>query len=224
MLLRRPAGSTELTGLLTFMADDPLNPNQPPAADPSPSPDGQGKNPKDQPQGADTPPANPLEASDKPDKSEVKIDTNSPEFKAALTEAIRQKLPQLQKQARKDVAKELSGEKDGEPTVEQLKSQMSEKDTELRTYRAKDQLEAFVSDKRNQIQVRNLRGLFKLIKDDLKYDDEGNVTNFKDVIAQAKAEAAEFFGGVTPSIDAGIRAQQNGSADMNQRIRALAGR
>lgn len=154
----------------------------------------------------------------------TKIDTSSPEFKAALTEAIKAKLPQLQRQAKAQVAKELSGEKEGEPTVDELKTKLSERDAKLRVLEARDQLESFIADKRNQLQVRNVRGLFKLIKDDLEYDEEGKVTNFKDVIAAAKSEAAEFFGGQASSIDAGVRAQQNGSADMNQRIRALAGR
>lgn len=203
------------------MADDPLNPNQPPpAADPLKPPDGEGKTPADQPKGAETPPANPLEASDKPDKQpEVKIDTNSPEFKAALTAAIQAKLPQLQKQARRDVAKELSGEKEGEPTVEELKTKLTSQESRLRVFEARDQLETFVSDKRNQIHVNNFRGVFKLIKDDLKFDDEGNVTNFKDVLGAAKLDAPEMFRGSSSSIDAGNGARQMATTDMNALIR-----
>ena len=205
------------------MADDPLNPNQPPpAADPAPTPDGQGKNPADQPkQGADTPPAKPLEASDKTDttKTETKIDTNSSEFRAALTAAIEKKLPQLQKQARAAVAKELSGEKDGEPTVEELKTRITERDQRLRVYEARDQLESFAADKRNQVQISNFRGVFKLIKDDLEYDDAGKVTNFKDVLAAAKAEAPEFFRGTSSSIDAGNGSRQQPAMDMNAWMR-----
>lgn len=201
------------------MADDPLNPNQPPPADdPTKTPDGQGKKPEDQPKGADTPPANPLEA--KKDDDQPKVDvTQSPEFKDALTKAIRDKIPQLQKQARKDVAKELSGEKEGEPTVEDLKKQNADKDVELRTYRAKDQLETFAADKRNQITISNYRGVFKLIKDDLQYDDEGKVTNFKEVLASAKSEAPEFFRGQSSSIDAGNGSRQQSAMDMNALIR-----
>lgn len=199
------------------MADDNTpNPNQPPAADPTPLPDGQGKNPADQPtQGADTPPAKPLEA-----KTDEKVDViTTPEFKDALTKAIAAKIPQLQKQARKDVAKELSGEKEGEPTVEQLKSDMTTLKTENMRLKARDQLEEFVGDKRNQVQVRNMRGLFKFIKDDLEYDDAGKVTNFKEALAAAKAEAGEFFGGTSSSIDAGNGARQVSSVDMNTLIR-----
>lgn len=204
------------------MADDPLNPNQPsPAADPTPPPDGQGKNPADQPKGADTPPANPLEAKkeDEP-KPDAKIDTNSPEFKDALTKAIQAKIPQLQKQARKDVAKELSGEKEGEPTVEDLKSKLTGLEAKVRVYEARDQLETFAGDKRNQITISNFRGVFKLIKDDLQYDDDGKVTNFKDVLASAKLEAPEFFRGQSSSIDAGNGSRQVGTMDsMNALIR-----
>lgn len=204
-------------GLLTFMADD-LNPNPiPPAADPTPPPDGQGKNPADQPKGADTPPANPLEAK-KDDAPKVDV-TTTPEFKTALTKAIEAKIPQLAKQARKDVAKELSGEKEGEPTVEQLKSEMTTLKTENMRLKGRDQLEEFVGDKRNQIQVRNVRGLFKYVKDDLEYDDNGKVTNFKDVLAAAKSEASEFFGGTSSSIDAGNGARQQPAMDMNAWMR-----
>lgn len=203
------------------MADEPQNPNPnpPPAGDPIP-PDGQGKKPEDQPKGADTPPANPLEAPDKPDtKTETKIDTNSPEFKAALTDAIKAKLPQLQKQARKEVAKELSGEKEGEPTVEELKTKLTQQDQRLRVFEARDQLETFAADKRNQVQISNFKGVFKLIKDDLQYDDEGKVTNFKEVLASAKIEAPEFFRGTQGSIDAGNGSRSTSGIDMNTLIR-----
>lgn len=151
--------------------------------------------------------------------TETKIDTSSPEFKAALTAAIQARLPQLQKQARKDVAKELSGEKEGEPTVEELKTKLSSQEARLRTFEARDQLETFVSDKRNQIHVNNFRGVFKLIKDDLKFDDEGNVTNFKDVLAAARLDAPEMFRGSSSSIDAGNGSRQTSAMDMNAWMR-----
>lgn len=205
------------------MADDPLNPNQPlPAADPTPPPDGQGKNPADPPkQGADTPPANPLEASDKTDttKTEAKIDTNSPEFKAELTKAIAAKIPQLQKQARKDVAKELSGEKEGEPTVDDLKKLNTDKDNELRRYRARDQVEDFVGDKRNQLQVRNMKALIRYVEHQFEYDDQGKVTNLKELLTSAKLEVPELFGGQSSSIDAGNGARQQPAMDMNAWMR-----
>ena len=201
------------------MADDPLNPNQPPADDPTKTPDGQGKKPEDQPKGADTPPANPLEAKKEEPKTETKIDTNSPEFKAALTDAIKNKLPQLQKQARAAVAKELSGEKEGEPTVEDLKGKLSGLESRVRIYEARDQLETFAADKRNQITISNYRGVFKLIKDDLQYDDEGKVTNFKEALAAAKSEAPEFFRGQSSSIDAGNGSRQQATMDMNAWMR-----
>ncbi len=203
------------------MPDEPNIPNQPPppVGDPVPTPDGQGKKPGDPPQGADPPPAKP-EAKADPNPAEPKIDTNSPEFKAALTAAIQAKLPQLQRQAKAAIAKELSGKEEGEPTIEELKTKITERDTKLRTYEARDQMEQFVADKRNNIQAEaaSLRGIFKQIKDDLEYDEQGKVTNFKEALAAAKIDAPGLFVR-TGSIDAGAGARQNGGRSMNDLIR-----
>ena len=147
--------------------------------------------------------------------------TQTPEFKAALTSAIEKKLPQLRKQ----IAKEVSGEKEGQPSVEELKGRAETAETELRRYRARDQVEAYVSDKRNNVQVRNMRALVRFVEHDFEYDDEGKVTNLKDLIAQAKADAPELFGVAAGSADGGAGAHsQNGDGDMNARIRQAAGR
>lgn len=151
--------------------------------------------------------------------TETKIDTNSPEFKEALTKAIREKIPQLQKQARKDVAKELSGEQEGEPTVEQLKTQISDKDARLRRYEARDQVEDYVSDKRNNVSVRNMKALIRYVEHDFDYDDAGKVTNLKDLITKAKLEVPELFGGNSSSIDAGNGSRQQPTMDMNAWMR-----
>lgn len=180
-----------------------------------------GQKAEDTSKGADTQTAQTTTEAKTTDTTKTeKVDiTQSPEFKDALTKAIRDKIPQLQKQARKDVAKELSGEKEGEPTVEDLKKQNADKDVELRTYRAKDQLETFAADKRNQVTISNYRGVFKLIKDDLQYDDDGKVTNFKEVLASAKSEAPEFFRGQSSSIDGGNGSRQQSAMDMNAWMR-----
>jgi hypothetical protein len=171
--------------------------------------------------GAATQAATTTEASDtKTDKAQqTKIDTDSQDFKNALTDAIRNKMPQLLKQARKEVAKELSGEKEGEPTVEQLKGERDTLKAENIRLKARDQLGEFVADKRNQIQAGNQHALFKYIKDDLQFDDDGKVTNFKEVLAQAKNEAPELFRGTSMSIDAGNGSRQQPVADMNALIR-----
>lgn len=152
-------------------------------------------------------------------KTETKIDTNSPEFKTALTEAIKSKLPQLQKQARAAVAKELSGEKEGEPTVEELKTKLSKQDERLRRYEAREQVEDFVGDKRNQVQVRNMKALIRYVEHDFEYDEQGKVTNLKDLLTHAKSEVPELFGGQSSSIDAGNGSRQQATLDMNAWMR-----
>lgn len=180
-----------------------------------------GQKAEDTSKGADTQTAQTTTEAKTTDTTKTeKVDiTQSPEFKQALTDAIKNKIPQLQKQARKDVAKELSGEKEGEPTVEELKTKITERDNKLRVYEARDQLETFAADKRNQVTISNYRGVFKLIKDDLQYDDDGKVTNFKEVLASAKSEAPEFFRGQSSSIDAGNGSRQQSAMDMNAWMR-----
>lgn len=175
--------------------------------------DGDGKNTEAATTGAGTQTASTSEAA-KPDI------TQTPEFKAALTAAMEKKLPQLKRQ----LAKELTGEKDGQPSVEEIQRRADEAESSLRTYRAKDQLEDFISDKRNAITVKNPKAVFKYIKDDLEYDDEGKVTNFKDVLSRAKAEAPELFIPVTGSVNAGAGGHSAVGVDMNRELRRAAGR
>lgn len=216
---------TTIAGLLTFMAEESTTETQTTTGKESTTTQtAGGQQAADSTTGADTQAAQTTEGQSQTTETkttETKIDENSPEFKAALTAAIEKKLPQLQRQARAAVAKELSGgdTKEGEPTVEDLKKQITERDTRLRTFEARDQLESFVADKRNQITVNNIRGVFKLIKDDLKFDDDGNVTNFKEALAAAKLDAPEMFRGAASSIDAGNGARQIAATDMNALIR-----
>jgi len=109
--------------------------------------------------------------------------------------------------------------KDAKPTVETVAKERDDLAQRLRTLEARDQLETFIADKRNNLQVRNIRGLFKYVKDDLEFDDEGNVTNFKDVLTQAKSEAGEFFGVNHGSADGGKGNNQPATVDMNTLIR-----
>jgi hypothetical protein len=115
--------------------------------------------------------------------------------------------------------------KDAKPTVETVAKERDDLATRLRIAEARDQLESFIADKRNSLTVSNVRGLFKYIKDDLEFDDEGKVTNFKDVLAVAKSEAGEFFRPVgVGSADGGKGGNGVVGADMNSIIRAAAGR
>lgn len=228
MLLVGPFDSRH-TGLLTFMADESTqtgqgtNQSATTTANESTSTtsSADGQQAADSTTGAATQTAQSTEASEKTDttKTETEIDENSPKFKAALTRAIQAKLPQLQKQARRDVAKELSGEQEGEPTVEQLKSQIDGANTELRRYRARDQVEDFVGDKRNQLQVRNMKALIRYVEHQFEYDDNGKVTNLKELLTAAKLEVPELFGGQSSSIDAGNGARQQPALDMNAWMR-----
>src|ERR1051326_369695 len=154
-----------------------------------------GKQADDSKTGADTQAAKTTEAHDnKLDKSgDDKLYTEAEAKKRAedlVSKTVMRKLrAELIKRGIDPDAKE--GDSSTKPTVEQLSKRAEDAEQRLRVFEARDQLETFISDKRNNVQVRNVRGLFKYIKDGLEFDDEGNVTNFREVLAQAKNERAK---------------------------------
>jgi len=184
------------------------------------------KNTEDSETGADTQTAKTTEDKKRQTKSTEAEEDSDKQFSQEQVNKIVAK--RIDKAVRRELIKRGIDPDDKEPgtkpTVDQLNKRAEEAEQRLRVFEARDQLETFISDKRNNVQVRNVRGLFKYIKDDLEFDDDGNVTNFKDVLAQAKNEASEFFGSATRSIDAGAGGRQNGSADMNALLRHAAGR
>lgn len=156
-------------------------------------------------------------------KTEAQTDiTQTQEFKSAVTAAIEKRIPQIRKQ----IAKEVSGEKEGQPSVEELQQRTEATERDLRFYKARDQVEDFVTDKRNQANIRNVRAFCRYFKDDFAFDDEGKVSNLKDLYTRAKVEAPELLGMGTGSIDgaAGNNNPAFSGADMNSRIRHAAGR
>lgn len=193
------------------MADEPQD--TPTDGKPQDTPDAQGPNAGGTKSGAATPPADKPEAEDK-------------KFTQADVDRIVK--DRLQRDVKKELQKELkklSGEQEGQPSVEELKGRAESAETELRRYRARDQVDAYVSDKRNNLTVRNVRALMRLVEHDFEYDDEGEVTNLKELVAQAKAEAPELFGTAAGSADGGAGAQNgSGALDMNSHIRQMAGR
>jgi predicted RNase H-like nuclease (RuvC/YqgF family) len=70
------------------------------------------------------------------------------------------------------------------------------------------------------------RALFKLIKDDLEYDDKGEILNLSTVLNQAKKEYGDLFAGKAAGSADGGQGSRNGNQafDMNSEIRRLAGR
>jgi len=191
----------------------------------SPPPDGQGKQPEgDKPEGkGDQAPPKVPESKQAP---QPKVDDEPDDDKQFSQEQVNKI---VQKRIDKAVRRELIKRgidpddkdtgKDAKPTVETVTKERDDLAQRLRTLEARDQLETFIADKRNNLQVRNIRGLFKYIKDDLEFDDEGNVTNFKDVLTQAKSEAGEFFGANHGSADGGRGNNQPANVDMNTIIR-----
>ena len=76
-----------------------------------------------------------------------------------------------------------------------------------------------------KVGARNPRAVYRLVKDDLEWDADGNLTNLDAVLKQAKTDYPELFGRAVGSGDGGAGSrQQQGAFDMNAMIRASAGR
>lgn len=193
------------------MADEPNQPNP----NPEGTSGGDGKNTPGSGAGAASP------AAPKPPDAPAVDVTQTKEFKDALTAAVANKIPQLKKQ----IAKELTGDKDGQPSVEELQRGVDDAKRDLRFYQARDQVEDFIADKRNQANVRNIKAFCRYFKDDFTFDDEGKVSNLKDLYTRAKVETPELLGIATSSIDgaAGNGSPAIADGDMNKLLRSAAG-
>lgn len=116
------------------------------------------------------------------------------------------------------------GEQTTKPTVDSVTKERDDAIARVRVFEAAEQVEEFIADKRNNVQVRNPRALIKFIRADYQFDDDGKVTNLKELIADAKRDAPELFGIATGSIDGGAGNGATLGADMNSLIRRAAGR
>lgn len=62
--------------------------------------------------------------------------------------------------------------------------------------------------------------IYRLIKDEIKYDDDGNATNVDDLIVDLKKDYPRYFvGGVAAGADAGKASSDSGTGDMNVALR-----
>ncbi len=71
---------------------------------------------------------------------------------------------------------------------------------------------------------RNLRAIYRLVKDDAETDDDGGIANLDALIAQAKKDTPEFFRPSVGKADGGANGPTAPGDTMNDRIRQAAGR
>lgn len=124
------------------------------------------------------------------------------------------------------------------PEIERLKAQIADFEKEKQTWTvekrdrdARDMIIAVLSTEKtdkgdNPYRARNPVTVFKLIKDDLEYDDNGKPTNYLQLLKALKAEDPSLFGAKTAgSVNGGDGSRNEpATADMNSLIRGLAGR
>jgi hypothetical protein len=123
--------------------------------------------------------------------------------------------------------KKMGGDGEGQPDVTELQRQLSEYQTKMRSYEAKDEVSSYINDGRNKLTVEpeNVRGIQELVIPRLEYDDNGKVTNLKEAIEAAKSIAPALFAskqtsGINAASGLGTR---TAPANMNDLIRRGAG-
>ena len=131
------------------------------------------------------------------------------------------------KSAVKAELRKLTGEQEGGPTVEDLQRQLSESNGRIRSFEAREEVESYLNDGRNKLNVRadNIRGIQEIVIPRLKYDDSGKPENLKEAVESAKLIAPALFANQSSNINAGAGLGTNTApANMNDIIRQKAGR
>jgi hypothetical protein len=138
-----------------------------------------------------------------------------------------------------DVEADQKKAKDAELSeTERLKKQLKEAEDKEKTWAAerrerdaRDTVLAVLTDESDPKKPRAkspnaARTIFKLVKDELEYDDKGEILNLSSVLHQAKKDYGDLFAGkAAGSADGGAGAHSaNGAGDMNAQIRRMAGR
>jgi len=102
-------------------------------------------------------------------------------------------------------------------TEEREKRRADEAEARLRTREARDVLEEAAKD----AGASNPTKLYRLVKDDLEFDDNGKPTNLKEVLVRAKREFPDEFGSKRPpgSADGGAGRGSGTGRTMNDLIR-----
>lgn len=146
-----------------------------------------------------------LETKKKLDKENIQLRKERDEIARKLKEFEDAKLSETER-----LTKELSELKDQQAT---WLAERRERDT-------RDAVIEAASD--DKIGARNPRAIYRLIRDDLEFDDSGKVRNLDESLKKAKAEYPELFGkatGAAGSVNGGAGGRNAPPQDMNALIR-----
>lgn len=134
------------------------------------------------------------------------------ELDAEIKRSIEAEREQIKQQAREAQMSEQ----------EKLKTRADRAEAALQQARAKDALTEAAA----QAKARTPAKIFRLFKDEIKFDDKGEPTNVADLIAQAKKDFPEEFTPARGSVDggAGSHIQMPNTGGMNDFIRRATGR
>ena len=147
-----------------------------------------------------------LETKKKLDRENIQLRKERDEMTRKLKEFEDAKLSETER-----LTKELSELKDQQAT---WLAERRERDT-------RDAVIEAASDEK--VGARNPRAIYRLIRDELEFDDSGKVRNLDEAIKKAKAEFPELFGkatGAAGSVNGGAGGRNAPPMDMNALVRA----
>lgn len=154
---------------------------------------------------------------------------------ASLTEAAKTyteaELEAAKQQLRADFAKEQK-QLEKEAKQREAEAQLSESEQHKRRaeelearLRERDGRDAFEREAKAS-HAANPQKIYRLYKDEIEYDDKGQATNLKEIVAAARKDFPEEFGAAQGSADAGAgrTSGQARGGSMNDFIRRATGR
>ncbi len=102
---------------------------------------------------------------------------------------------------------------------ERTKAEMADLRNQLKERDARDS----VTNEATKPGVKNPRAAYRLVKDDLEFDDKGSISNLKEVFESVKADFPELFGDAKPKegIDAGAGSKSGTTTLTKEKIEKM---
>lgn len=138
-----------------------------------------------------------------------------------LPKQVQKELDDLKAKVAEADKGKLSAEEQTAKELAELKEQLASAEVKGRTRAAKAALTAEGA-KANALYPDDIARLVE--PDQLEFDDDGNLTNAKALVAALKKDRPGLFNARAGSFDGGARKTAPGPTDMNDRIRRAAGR
>jgi len=148
---------------------------------------------------------------------------------AELNRIVRRETEKAVKKAQQDAQTAAQQAAMTEAEKLKLRAEAAEKErddarTEVLRQKARSKVLDYLTDPKEKVGARNARAVLRMIEPSFEYEDDGEISNLKELVAQVKREAPELFMTSTGSANGGSGRTTQTHVDMNAAIRRAAGR